>query len=233
MNATLDGIGDAALGEALRHCLVELGAADVLVARDDAQLGAALRRQLPMPVPVPKRSDDPGFHHPGDDPDNTAKRMGKALREWWQELQEDPGDRAALRRADALDEVAAVPAFHRLRWRIDKVLDGRRLSSGQRERLLVVAALAARLRDDQSRERGFVGQMAGDGAEAAPVSALRFRRLLQARETPDLYRQLRRTLAMLDHRGDLLSLADGVLHWGESRRKRWAYAYYGLAPKND
>lgn len=229
MNMTLDRLDDAALGEALRRCLAGLGDADAIADVTNEQLGAALRRQLPQTEPP----DGPGFHRPGEDPDTVARRMGAALREWWAELQDDPGDRAALRRADALDEVAAVPAFHRLRWRIDKALDGRALSHAQRERLLLIAALAARLREDLSRPRGFVGQMAGDGADSAPVSALRFRRLLQATETPDLFRQLRRVLAMLDDRGDLLSLADAVLHWGESRRKRWAYDYYGIAPAHD
>lgn len=229
MSEILGGVGDAALGAALRRFLAELGGSDLLSGHGDAQLGIALRRQLGGAG----RQWMPGFQYPGDPPDTIARQMGKVLRSWWGELEESPGERAALRRADALDEVAAVPAFHRLRWSIDKVLDGRGLSSSQRERLLVAAALAARLRDDVQREHGFVGQMAGYGSDAAPVSSLRFRRLLQATETSDLFRQLRRILAILDHRCDLLSLADGVLNWGESRRKRWAYAYYGLAPGKD
>lgn len=229
MSMALDGYADAALGEALRRCLSELGGPNAIAMQEDAALGAALRSQLPEL----DRSNGPGFHHAGDDINTVAKRMGQALREWWLQLQDSPGDRAALRRADALDQVAAVPAFHRLRWRIDEILEGRPLSSAQRERLLVIAALAARLREHRPCPRGFVGQMAGDGAESAPVSALRFRRLLQAKGTSDLFRQLRRALAMLGDQGDLLSLADSVLHWGESRRKRWAYVYYGVGPAKD
>lgn len=229
MSIALEGYGDAALGKALRRCLGELGDPNAIVTQDDAALGAALRRQLP----TLDHSNRPGFHPAAGDIDTVARRMGQALREWWLQLQDTSGDRAALRRADALDQVAAVPAFHRLRWSIDEILDGHSLSYVQHERLLVIAALAARLREDRPQPRGFVGQMAGDGADTVPVSALRFRRLLQAADTSDLFRQLRRTLAMLDDQGDLLSLADSVLHWGESRRKRWAYDYYGAGPNHD
>lgn len=229
MNMALEGLGDVALGEAVRRCVAELGIdAGALSAHDAARLGATLRRQLPQPTPLVGI----GFHRPGDTPGNVSQRMGQLLLDWWQQLQDNTGDRAALRRADNLSEIVAVPTFHQLRWRIDALLanEGRGLSAAQRDRLAVAAALAAHVRESRGHARGLVGQMAGGDGETAPVSALRFRRMLQADKPSDLFRQLRRALAMLGGHADLLALADDVLNWGEQRRKRWAYAYYCATP---
>lgn len=230
MSTALDGYSDLALGEALKRCMADLGEdAEALARRDASQLGATLRRHLP----AGSRFDGIGFHRSADAPDTLAQGMGRALLEWWQALQDNTGDRAALRRADSLVEVVSIPAFHQLRWRIDALLAGkhRRLSVEQDERLAVVAALAARVREPRGGSRGFIGQMAGVGQDKAPVSELRFRRLLQAETPSDLFRQLRRVLAMLGEDVDLLAMADDAINWGERRRKRWAYAYYGLAQK--
>lgn len=229
MTMALEGLSDATLGDAIKRCVSELGVdADALAGHEAAQLGATLRRLLPQA----RRFDGIGFHRSGDAPESVSQRMGQVLLDWWQQLQENTGDRAALRRADDLAEIVAVPAFHQLQWRVDALLasEGRGLSAAQRDRLAVAAALASHLREPGGHARGFVGQMAGGDGETAPVSALRFRRMLQADEPSDLFRQLRRALAMLGGHADLLALADDVLNWGERRRKRWAYAYYGAAP---
>ena len=44
-----------------------------------------------------------------------ASRAGELLLGWREELEDDRGARAALRRAQTIDDVVMEPAFHRLR----------------------------------------------------------------------------------------------------------------------
>ena len=63
-----------------------------------------------------------------------------ALVEWWGGLERARGDRAALRRCRSAQEIAFVPAFHRLRH------DLSRIAPVDAEKLAVVAGILSHVR---------------------------------------------------------------------------------------
>jgi len=169
------------------------------------------------------------MEHP-DTPESEQElpREQQVLLDWWKELDENRGDRAALRRAASIDQVLFNPAFHRL-WR------GLKGTPWQRaERVALVAALAARVREHRP-EKSFAAQLGAPpkGRERAALSGLRFRRLLQAREPNELLQGCTRAIAMCGNSVNLLSLAKSVYWWGHRDRKDWAFDYYDANPSAD
>ena len=158
----------------------------------------------------------------------TPPREHQVLLEWWNKLQDNRGDRAELRRAASIDQVMFNPAFHRL-WR------GLKGTSWQRaERVALIAALAARIREHRA-ERSFATQLGtpAKGREKAAFSGLRFRRLLQAKDSAELLKGCSRAIAMCDNKINLPNLAESVYWWGVGVQKRWAFDYYDANPKGD
>lgn len=161
---------------------------------------------------------------------------GKALRDWWVGLENNKGDRAALRRSGTITEVIFIPAFHDLCVALQRCGD----FGPKPERLPAVAGLLAQVKSDPKTARGgdrpsLPVQMASDRKSGAGphVSDLRFRRLLQCRTVEELFPSLRRVIRLLDNRVDIYSLAESVYFWdayfwGDRIRKEWAYDYYGI-----
>ena len=70
------------------------------------------------------------------------------------------------------------------------------------------------------------------------MSELRFQQLQKSRDADEFFIRMTRALAMLDGHVNLLSLADGILHWLKEQRQsvdknphkrlavRWASDYY-------
>lgn len=141
----------------------------------------------------------------------------RTLQAWWKDLENNTGDRAALRRCNKPLDVAFIPAFHEL---------CRELNPRQPDRLLPVAGLVARLKGDVAGElpKHMATAKSGGGPR---VSELRFRRLLQCQSGDELFTDLRRLLDLLDNKTNLASLADAAYWWSDRIRKHWAYAYYG------
>ena len=149
-----------------------------------------------------------------------------ALVEWWGGLERARGDRAALRRCRSAQEIAFVPAFHRLRH------DLSRIAPVDAEKLAVVAGILSHVRKNDYSLR-FAQQMATskDGGDRARVSGLRFRRLLKIEGRDDLYGAIVRIVRLLDGSVNIASLADGVYWWNEKTKNNWAFDYYDRAPK--
>lgn len=151
--------------------------------------------------------------------------LAAALMRWWRALEHDPGGRAGLRRADSVTTLMLCPPFQRLRQSL--VGHGWPDGTGPRwhdERLAAVAGLLAHVKetDDSTLPRRM-----SDGEKPA-VSELRFLRLLESPDLDALFAGLRRALPMVQHRADVVALADDVLHFHADDghvRKRWAYAY--------
>lgn len=149
------------------------------------------------------------------------------LREWWEGLERDRGERAVLRRASGPTEVAFSPAYHRLL--------GRLLQGGyviRREALAAVAGLAAHVKGDVGEEKSMAQLMAvpktsGSGVK---VSGLRFRRLLVVTQREELYPLMIRMVRLLNGKVNLVNLANAAYWWNENTRKQWAYDYYATAP---
>lgn len=176
--------------------------------------------------PFPQRKpDDPSF---------------AILRAWWKGLEDDKGERAALRRAANLTSVMLSPAFHRLLNDLRRAGFG--ISDNRYPKLAVIVGLAARIRDEGSRgEDGeslatSMGTPKMSGGKAV-VSELRMRRLLACDDIEELYTLLRRALALLDNRANLGDLAATVWNWmpmddnnPKDSRRQMAFDYYEAAP---
>lgn len=145
------------------------------------------------------------------------------LIDWWEGLDKMRAERARLRRCRTPSEVVFVSAYHDLR---------RSLSGAVRiddEALAAVAGLVAHVRPG-NQALTLPEQMAGKGIGKAPVSGLRFRRLLQIDGTAALYTALMRVVHQLDRNVNVADLAQSAYWWNEQTRKRWAFAYYSTAP---
>lgn len=171
---------------------------------------------------------------------------GKALMAWHRTLYPLPpkagerrqgpnfsGDRALLKKAGRLLDVAFVPSYHRLLSSLEQEAPGARRhgAAKHRERLALVAALAARAKKHQPGT-SFAAQMGKpkEGAKTARVSEARFRRLLTAEDPDDLLQHLGRLVHLLGGEVDLASLAQGAYWWNDDTRRQWAYDYYRAAP---
>lgn len=141
---------------------------------------------------------------------------------WWTELEDNKGDRAALRRCREPREALFVPVYHQLYRRLhhNNGISLRRLSA--------IAALASHVK--QVTTQDLATQMASPkapGSTAPSVSELRFRRVLQCESVEELFPALRRIISLLEGKVNLYNLADSVYWWGDRVRRDWAYAYYG------
>lgn len=152
-------------------------------------------------------------------PFSTGSRVATELLDWWHDLQTDRGARAELRRCQTLLEVMLTPAFHAARRRL--LAAGLDESSSRHARLAAVLALTAHIKSDGELELA----EAFSTGEQPPVSPLRFRQILEARSDEELFARLRRILPLVDQRLNLIKLANDVLGWNDTTRKRWAYAY--------
>jgi CRISPR system Cascade subunit CasB len=144
---------------------------------------------------------------------------GELLLRWWQDLKDDTGGRAALRRAPDITAVVMLPAFQRLHRRL--LAAGWPDQPWHNDRLAAAAGLLAHVRENSDRS---LPQAMSDG-DKPTVSPLRFQRLLEAPDVDAMFSGLRRTLPLIQHRTDVCALATDVVNWGDAVRKRWAYAY--------
>lgn len=157
------------------------------------------------------------------------------LRAWWKSLEDDKGERAALRRAANLTGVMLSPAFHRLLNDLRRAGFG--ISDSRYPKLAAIAGLAARIKGEDGESLATTMGTPRSGGGKAAVSELRMRRLLACNDIDELYTLLRRALALLDNRASLADLAATVWNWvpmDEKRpndpRRQMAYDYYAAAP---
>lgn len=159
------------------------------------------------------------------------------LRKWWQGLEHDKGERAALRRAGSLTEVMLSPAFHRLLR--DLRAAGFAVPEFRYPKLAAIAGLAARLKkDDPANSLADRMGQPKSGGKTSVVAELRMRNILACDDLETLYEPLlRRALSLLDDQANLADLAAIVWHWSPMDQKRandprrqMAYDYYAAAP---
>ncbi|WP_157269547.1 type I-E CRISPR-associated protein Cse2/CasB [Azohydromonas aeria] len=147
---------------------------------------------------------------------------GKTLFEWWEKLDERRGDRAELRRAANLTDIAMQQAFQRLYARVDPQ---RQWKPWERDRFAAVAGLLSHLKAETDQSLPQAMSQRDEESDRNPVSPLRFRRLLEARDMDTLFTGLRRLLPLIEHKASPMALANDVFWWGDDVKKRWAYAY--------
>ena len=149
---------------------------------------------------------------------------------WWHGLQPDlethrPGDRASLARlrrcatvAEAMTEPAAIALFRRIgATRADDL-----------PHIATLAAVLAHVREDvpEGRVARRLGPDYPDAPETARMSALRFRRLLEAAPGDEQLTAFRRMVALAGGSLPLRDLARSLLDWDDERRRRWIYDYW-------
>lgn len=158
--------------------------------------------------------------------------FGKAMLEWWRGLEEDRASRAVLRRASTVTAVTLSPPYQRLFRRLQTMgwnADG---VSSRNDRLAAIAGLMAHVREDQLGPPAKAMSHKPDG-DRPLVSELRFTRLLESPDVDSLYLGVRRILPLMNHRIDVIALANDILHWGDKVKKEWAYAYEWSSKSTD
>lgn len=150
---------------------------------------------------------------------------GTILLNWWQKLEDDRASRAILRRAPTVTAVALSAPYQRLYrrfqtagWNADGV-------STRDDRLAAIVGLLAHVTQDQPGSPAEAMSDRPRGEDRPQVSELRFVRLLESPDVESLYLGMRRVLPLMEHRIDIIALANDILHWGDRVKKNWAYTY--------
>lgn len=159
--------------------------------------------------------------------------FGKTLLDWWQTLEDDRASRAVLRRAPTVTAVSLTPPYQRLFRRFQTIGWNADDVAWRNDRLAAIVGLLAHVSEDRPGAPAKAMSYKPPGEDRPLVSELRFTRLLEAPDADSLFVSLRRVLPLMEHRVDIINLADHILHWGDDRKKRWAYAYDWPVRAND
>jgi len=170
------------------------------------------------------------------------KSARQALIKWWLDLEEiklpngktksNRGERAKLRRCEKPEDILLQSYFYDLQQKLPYISDTLALAS--------VAGLLAHVKTNS--EYSFPKQLGQQKEHSgkAVFSELRFQQLLASHDIDELYENLRRAVMQLNRTANVLSLADGVLHWSQEQRDKnqfderpeqrfkfaWAKAYF-------
>ena len=163
---------------------------------------------------------------------------------WRKSIDEKPGERAKLRRAETPDDVLLSEAFFNF---LQQMPDTWSESAHMPVSALLAAVLAhANAHEvNQYETTSFAAQLAAskDGGDKPRMSELRFQQLQKSHDPAEFCRRLVRAVKMLDRNVNIFSLANDILHWtyeyrnGADRnpQKRlafcWAIDYYRALPK--
>ena len=153
------------------------------------------------------------------------------LKRWWYTISREDAsgsgraDRATLRRADSLRAVACTPAYQRVYREMAAAHAGEPWRDYEQERIAAIVALTAHVKENSSESLPKAMSHPAEGSDRNPVSELRFARLLNAPDIEAIFTGVRRSLPLIAHAVDVLSLADDVFGWGDVVKKRWAYDY--------
>jgi len=114
-----------------------------------------------------------------------------------------------------------VPGFHALRHRL--IEQGLPKRDADDPRLALIVGVISHLK--QVGDNGPPEAMSSETRDdKAPVSPLRFRQLLEARDDDELFQRVRRVLPLA--RGiSLEKLCEDLFGWNDSIRKGWVYRY--------
>ena len=155
------------------------------------------------------------------------------LLKWWRTLDGNRGERAQLRRAQSADDVLLTVAFAQFLKMVN------RPEAHQLFDNAMLAGLLSRVKQDD-KNHAFAEALAKPkaGGSKAAMSELRFRQLQKSQDVDEFFRRMTRAIALLGGTVNVLSLADGILHWLKEHRQsvdqnpqkrlavRWASDYY-------
>ncbi|RHX83879.1 type I-E CRISPR-associated protein Cse2/CasB [Leptospira stimsonii] len=147
---------------------------------------------------------------------------------WWADLQNNPGERATLRRCSDPSETVFYPASHRLLTELYKIkCDVYRPSL---DKVCAIAGILSHVKTNNTIP--FASQLSykKSGSDQPLISDLRFRRILQYKSISEddlFFQKMIRVIRHLDGNANILDLFSSLYFWGDSVKKRWAYDYYG------
>ncbi|MCW2247010.1 CRISPR system Cascade subunit CasB [Azospirillum fermentarium] len=174
----------------------------------------------------------------GSGPDGPVPPIAR----WHADLQKRKGDRAALRRAQTIDEVYVVPSFHTLLRRLGWTLSSRTPGDDEIARLAMVLADVEHDTGQPSPRWGdALGRAFGTPRKDVPkahVSHARFRQLAATDDLDEFVRLLRGALHLIKHEAPLLDLAEVVRAWHHPARRQQVrrtlfLAYFETAPETE
>ena len=148
---------------------------------------------------------------------DSDRQLGRMLKTYWDEIQQNRGERAMLSRAKSVDEVILLPEFQRACLRFKPFFEH---EVNWEARLAAVIGLSAHVR--KTTDQKIVLQMADN---PPVVSELRFRRLLQ-RDRKELFVSMIRVLRMLKGQANLHDMANSVYYWSDRTKRDWAFTYF-------
>lgn len=186
----------------------------------------------------------------------TTSEEKTALIHWHRWLEENRGDRARLRRAEAPEDILLTGAFFNF---LHKMPDGWR----KNKPMLVsasVAGLLSHVKDNKrTLSRGYQPKNKKQPPRMAsfaellatpikdqkkpPMSEMRFQQLQKSRTIDAFYRNMIRAIRLLDGQVNISSLANDIIHWlkefdthldrnpANRLAVRWATDYFTALPK--
>lgn len=132
------------------------------------------------------------------------------INSWWENLAQNTGERAYLRRCATPAEGIISKETYRLGYEIGWLWQ-------KKEALATIAVMLALIKE--KNQRSFPVQLGSSTKGDKPLmSEARFRHLLTARDWDDFFTALRRGLALAKYTANPLSIADGILLWDEEKR---------------
>ena len=153
-------------------------------------------------------------------------RSTELLIKWWNDLQEDVGDRAELRRCNTLEEIRMTRTFNILKKKVDQTEDGLHAIS-----LSIVAGLMSFITKNSDTPLPEAMGKPPKGEKLPPVRSNSLQILLRTEDRIDLYEQLRRIILKLDRQVNLKDLINLIRFWGLKNRERLAMDYWRHAPE--
>ena len=129
----------------------------------------------------------------------------KIVHSWWEELEDNRGDRSEIRRARSLKELIFLTCFVRLAQQLPKASP---------ILLTAIARVVVHVTEDVGENEHF-----GKTLNQVNFSKLRFRRLLQQEDLNELTTHLIRTLGCCRNRANVRGLVEILVRWScvESR----------------
>jgi CRISPR system Cascade subunit CasB len=135
-----------------------------------------------------------------------------AIIKWKEDLDENRGARARLRRCREPMQVLLHSSFYQLR---------ESLPDWPPKQSLALAAIAGLIANTDKKDANissisFPQQLGSSTTEGGPplMSETRFRQLIKSRDWPEFYRRMRRAIKMAKSNVNILSIADFVLQFG-------------------
>ena len=146
---------------------------------------------------------------------------------WWRWLTDknigrSRSDLARLKRAGGEVDTLAIRAVHDLNLQLAAAGYGLRQQPG---RLVLITGTLAQVKEHTGVR---LAQHMGAGDPKA-LSEIRFDRLIRTHNPAELATQLRRALAVVEHRANVARLARDLLYWGDATRAAWCFDYYGAS----